>query len=492
MRSILPLSFALLLLIAPALHAAEVPDLRTRKDGSDWSAFLGPTGDSKSTEKGILTKWPDEGPRILWQMKIAEGYAMPSISRGRLFLFDRTKIEAPKVIANDRGFDDVNRLRCLKSETGDELWSFTYPTDFEDLLGYSGGPRCCPVIDDDRVYILGAEGVLHCLDVVKGAVKWKLDTVKEFGVVKNFFGVGATPVIEGDLLITQVGGSPPNQGRDVYDAGGKIEPNGTGIVALNKHTGKVEYKITRELASYATPTLATIGDRRWCFTLCRGGLVAFEPKTGKVDFQLPWRSGMLNSVNASSPVVVDDHVLISECYEIGGALLKLKPGAESGHEIVWSDKDKRDRLRSMKAHWNTPIHIDGYLYGCSGRNEPDSDLRCVELKTGKVMWTTMSVPYRVPDSKPDAQPLNLRLARTSLLYADGHFIAMSEWGIIVLLKVDPEKFDPVAVTLLQKENFEEPEPLLKDPCWAAPILSHGMLYLRGRHELVCLELIPKK
>ncbi len=471
---------ALSLVVFAGARAEDVPDLRTRKTGSDWPAFLGPTGDSKSTEKGIQTKWPITGPRMVWQRKLAEGYAMPSISMGRLFMFDRVK--------------DQNRLVCMKSETGEELWSFQYETDFSDLLGYSGGPRCCPVIDGDRVYIAGAEGMIHCLSATDGKVKWKIDLVKDFGVVKNFFGVGATPVIEGDLLIMQVGGSPPGQGKDIYAAGGKIESNGSGIVAFDKHTGKVVYKLSNELASYATPTLATIGDRRWCFALCRGGLVAFEPKTGKIDFRFPWRADSLNSVNASNPVVVDDQVLISECYDIGGALLKVKPALADkpgGHEIVWSDKEKRGRLRSMAAHWNTPIHIDGYLYGCSGRNEPDADLRCVELKTGKVMWTTTTVPYAIPGAKAEDQ-LRLRLARTSLLHVDGHFIVLSEYGIAILMKVNPEKFEPVAVTLLQQENFNDPEPLLKQPCWAAPILSHGLLYLRGENLLVCLELIPPK
>src|SRR5262249_17508634 len=146
---------------------------------------------------------------------------------------------------------------------------FTYATDYEDQYGYESGPRCCPVIDGDRVYTYGAEGMLHCLRAVDGQVVWKFDTVKTFGVVQNFFGVGSTPVIEADLLICMVGGSPANSGfRPSIDQ----EGNGTGIVAFNKLTGKVKYKITDELASHSTPTLATIGGRRWGFAFCRGGL----------------------------------------------------------------------------------------------------------------------------------------------------------------------------------------------------------------------------
>ena len=92
----------------------------------------------------------------------------------------------------------------------------------------------------------------------------------------------------------------------------ELKGNGTGVVAFDKNTGKVSYKISDELASYASPVLATIDGRRWCFVFARGGLLGFEPATGKVDFHFPWRAEDLESVNASNPVVVGDQVLISE------------------------------------------------------------------------------------------------------------------------------------------------------------------------------------
>src|SRR5205085_11616247 len=144
------------------------------------------------------------------------------------------------------------------------------------------------------------------------------------------------------------------------------------------------------------PVLATIAGRRWCFVLARGGLVGFEPKSGKVDFHFPWRAEDLESVNASNPVVVGDRVFISECYGPGSALLKVKPG---GYEVVWSDA-REGRDKRMQCHWNTPIYQDGYLYGCSGRHTDGAELRCLELAGGKVMW-----------SEPD-------LTRTPLMLVD--------------------------------------------------------------------------
>ena len=220
----------------------------------------------------MRTPWPEKGPRLVWDKKLGTGYGAPTISRGRLFVFDRQENQA--------------RLSCLKSETGVPLWKFEYPTDYKDQYGYNNGPRCCPVVDEDRVYIFGAEGMLHCVRVADGKLVWKLDTQKEYGVVQNFFGVASTPVIEGDLLIVQIGGSP--KGSDPRDFV-NLKGNGSGVVAFDKYTGKVRYAITNELASYSCPVLATIKGRRWCFVLARGGLIGFEPKSGKVDFHFPWR-----------------------------------------------------------------------------------------------------------------------------------------------------------------------------------------------------------
>ncbi len=424
--------------VAPAAPAADT--------GSDWPAFLGPAGNSTSPEKGILSPWPAQGLRVVWQKPVGSGYGAPVVSKGRLFVFDR--------------HDTQNRLSCLNSCTGQLLWKFEYSTHYRDYYGYNNGPRCCPVVDGDRVYIYGPEGVLHCVRAEDGKALWKVDTRAEFNVVQNFFGVGSTPVVEGDLLIAQVGGSAKESDPSDFAS---LKGNGSGVVAFDKLTGKVRYRITDELAGYSSPVLATIGGRRWCFVLARGGLIGFEPATGKVDFHFPWRAPDLESVNASNPVVVGDQVFISETYGPGSALLKVRPG---GYEVIWSDAQKRPRAKSMQCHWNTPIYHDGYLYGCSGRHTENAELRCIEWATGKVMWSKRG------------------LTRTSLLKVDGHLICLAEDGELRLLKLNPHRYEEV--------SRGHTDTLLQYPSWAAPILSHGLLYVRDEQRLVCLELIPRR
>lgn len=430
---------------AAAQEKVGVADLRTRKTGDDWPCFLGPTHDGKSRETGLVTTWPAGGPRVVWQRKLGVSYGIGVTSRGRYFQFDRLR--------------DVARLTVLNSETGAELWHFDYPMAYEDMYGYDNGPRCSPVVDDDRVYVFGVEGLLHCLRVADGAVVWKVDTGKTFGVRTNFFGVGSTPVVEGDLLLVHVGGSPPDS-PGVQS--GDVVPNGTAIVAFDKRSGAVKYKLGDELASYASPVVATIAGRRWGFVFARGGLIAFDPGTGKQDFHYPWRSRVLESVNASNPVVVGDRVLISECYGVGASLLKVTPGK---YEVLWQDGRRRDR--ALETHWNTPIHVDGYVYASSGRHTPNAELRCIELATGKVQW---SVP---------------RLTRASLLYVDGHFVCLGEDGVLRLFKANPKQYEEVAKVDLRDGG----EKLLDYPAWAAPIVSHGLLYVRGKDRVVCLDVI---
>ena len=423
--------------------------LQQRKFGTDWSTFLGPTADGKSTETGIIKNWRGGNLKVIWRKTLGEGYGMGTVSAGRYFHFDR--------------HEGMARVRSFNAESGEELWVSEYKSDYSDLYGYDKGPRTSPVVDGNRVYVFGVEGMMHCLAADTGEEIWKRDTSEQFGVIQNFFGVASTPVIYGDLLIAMVGGSPPESKLVPAGALDRVKPNGTAIVAYDKLTGEVKYQFGDDLASYSTIKLATINGRDVGFAWMRAALICFEPQTGKVVAEFQWRSRKLESVNASTPIVEGDHVLISECYEIGSAYLKL---AEDQFDVIWDDKGRRDQR--MASHWNTPIVIDGMLYGCSGRQPANATLRCVELATGKVRWSKEG------------------LERCSLTSIDGHFVVLDEAGRLLLIEANSTQY-------LQVTEYDgEPEEIkFKRPCWAAPIVSHGLMYVRGKDELVCFELIKQ-
>lgn len=162
-------------------------------------------------------------------------------------------------------------------------------------------------------------------------------------------------------------------------------------------------------------------------------------------------------------------MFISETYGPGAALLKVKPG---GYDVVWKDNE-RTREKIMQTHWNTCVVQDGFLYGSSGRHSGNADLKCVDWKTGEVQW-----------SEP-------RLTRASLLLVDDHLVCLSEDGWLRLLKVNPERYEVLSEVQLRADGLTG-RPLLRYPAWAAPILSHGLLYVRGDDRLVCLKLIPRE
>lgn len=415
---------------------------------ADWNDFLGPQRNGKSQEQINLSPWEKSGPPILWIKEIGTSYGAPTIAQEKVYIFAR--------------YGDMARLTCIDSDTGDDLWQYEYSTDYEDMYGYNNGPRCCPVIGE-RVYIFGVEGELHCVNTNDGKRIWKVATSSKFNVIQNFFGVASTPAVEGELLIVHVGGSPKDTPKDIWESNGKPKPNGNGIVAFNKRTGEVVYQIADDLASYASPVFATINGRRWGFSFLRGGLVGFAPQTGKIDFHYPWRSSKIESVNASCPVVIDDLVFISESYGIGSSVIQVRPG---GYDVVWKD-EPNSRNKSMELHWNTAIHHEGYLYGSSGRHSGGADLRCIELKTGKVMWK-----QRVNE-------------RASLLWVNDYFIYLGEYGRLMLLKCTPKKPELISVAVPTDENGNQ---LITYPAWAAPVLSNGRLYVRGKNRLICFQL----
>lgn len=423
-------------------------------NADDWPAFLGPNGDSKSSEtQWRLDNWFDDGPPVRWVRPLGESYSIGSVSGGRYYQFDYQRRNKKAV------------LLCLNAKSGEPVWEYSYNSNYIDLYNYSSGPRTSPVIDGDRVYIFGVEGMLKCLDCEDGALIWEVDTTRKFGVIQNFFGVGSTPVVYDDLLLVMVGGSP-QQDQSAATGLDQVTGNGSGIVALDKRTGELRYKFSDGLASYATLRIVRRPGRDWCFAFMRHGLLAFDPRNGTVDFDFPWRAKILESVNASCPVIWKDRVFISETYGPGSALLRF---STRNHELLWQD-DPRRRQKAMQTHWNTPIYHEGYLYGSSGRHTNNAELRCIDAETGEVTW-----------SEPG-------LGRASLLYLDHHLICLSELGDVRLLRTNPEKYDLVTEF---RPTDADGNPLLKYPAWAAPIVSDGLLFMRGRDRLACFQLQRK-
>ncbi len=433
-------------------------------NAEDWSSFLGPRGDGTSAETGLSPADWNPHPRILWSKTLGVSYGAPTIQGNRLYQFDR--------------YDESERITCMDVTDGSEQWRWEYPVAYDDSYGYNNGPRCSPIVDEDRIYLFGVAGQLSCVSSQTQSAVWTKNLNAEYGVVPNFFGVASNPYVYGDLLLVMVGGSPIESRSLPQSQLERVKPDGNAIVAFNKFTGEVVYEVGDDLASYSSPTVRTLAyrgqSREVGMAFVRNGLLLWEPDTGKQLGWFDWRADMLESVNAALPVTDGSRVLVSEAYDVGSVLLDF---GGSTPTAIWKDAKARIRDTSFRAHWSTPVLIDGYLYGCSGRNQPDCDFRCIDFNTGEVMWTFW------------------RHERPSVLLVDGYLIALGELGTLKLLKPTPEK-----VVELKSVDLNELDVRLPGqtgpvrfgapPCWAAPVVAGGKMWIRSNDRLTCFELIP--
>ncbi|REJ77160.1 MAG: hypothetical protein DWQ30_15870 [Acidobacteria bacterium] len=424
----------------------------------DWPTFLGPRQDARSAETGLLLDWPEQGPPILWTLRVGEGYSMPSIAGGVLLHFDRVGDEA--------------RLSAHDALTGELRWRQSYPSTYVDAFEFSGGPRASPVIDGELVFAFGVDGVLRCHRLSDGAVVWERRTGEEYGVVTNFFGVGSTPLVVGELLIVPVGGSPPAppRGWDIHQ--GEVPANGSGIVAFDKRTGEERWKGIDDLASYSSPVLrrSPAGEPEVAW-FGRERLWLFAPGDGRVRASFPWRAEKIYSVNAATPVLSGNEIFLSESYQKGGVLLRdaVGDGGAQRLEVVWADPPRRGQ--AMANHWNTAVLDDGTLYGSSGEKSGSAELRAVDWATGEVLWSRRG------------------LRRSTATWVEGHLVVLGEYGELVLIEATRQAYREKARLELRSAAGER---LLRHPAWSPPAISQGVLYVAGDRQLVALDLRPPR
>jgi outer membrane protein assembly factor BamB len=395
-----------------------------RTHAGDWPQFLGPARNGACTGSDLANSWPKEGPSVVWRKKIGQGFSGPVVSSDKLILFHR--------------LDDREVIECLNANDGKSLWTFDYPAAYHDDFGFDEGPRATPTIADGRVFALGAEGTLHCLEFQTGKKLWRVNTGKEFGAPKGFFGSACSPLVEGNAVLLNIGGA-----------------NGAGIVALDGNTGGLVWKATDDEASYSSPVAATLNGRRYIFFFTRRGLIALNPATGSVFFEFPWQPRIHASVSAATPLIIGDLVFLSASYDTGAILLRV---TNDRAEKVWSAGDV------LSNHYATSVYHDGLLYGFDGRQEVGPNLRCVELKTGKVRWSED------------------RFGAGTITLVGDRLLVLKESGELIVAHASPGGFKPTAHAQILPNGVR-----------AYPALAGGRLYARSKDLLVCVDLRePKK
>jgi hypothetical protein len=424
----------------------------------DWPYFLGLRHNGISNETKLNLAWGAEGPKLLWSLPRGTGYASPAIALGKLIYQHRLA--------------DNNIIECLDPATGARIWQRSLPVAYQDRYGYNDGPRSSPVIDGDQVLVYNQIGVLRALALADGSDRWSRDVNGDYQVAQNFFGVGTTPLVMGNIIVLNVGG-----------------PGGPEVVGLERTTGKTLWTAGNHWgASYATPVPGIVQGKERVFVFAggesrpaTGGLLSIDPLTGTVDFNFAWRSKSYESVNASCPVVVGNQVLVTSSYQTGAALLSI--GADMQATTAWTSKD-------FGVHFATPIHRDGYLYSFAGRNHPDVEMTCIELASGKVMWSEQPQWKDIMEQKTGpAREVTMSPFRGQFVLADGRFVCLGEEGHLLCYDLAPTGFKELHRAWVIKASES----------WTPPVISHGLLYLcqnqRGQDgspaRLLCYDLRGK-
>lgn len=385
---------------------------------TDWPQFLGPSRNGVYAGAPLNEKWPSAGPRVIWRKQIGQGLSGPVVTGKRLILFHR--------------IDDREIVESFDALTGAPQWRHAYPTNYRDDFGFDEGPRAVPVVVDGIVYTYGAEGKLHAIDVATGKPLWNVDAMRRFDVDKGFFGAAGSPLVEGGKVIANIGGRKG------------------GIVAFDAKTGNVIWTATTDAASYSSGIAATILGRRYSLFLTRAGLVGLDPSNGHVRFQRPWRARQAASVNAATPVVVGNTIFVSAEYGPGAGALQF-----DGTKLVdvWTSDDV------LSNHYATSVFHEGTLYGFHGRQEFGPVFRAVDLRSGKVLWSTG------------------RFGAGSVTLAGNRLVIMRESGELMLAAASPKSFQQIAKAQILPATVR-----------AYPAIADGVLYVRNDDTLIAVDL----
>jgi outer membrane protein assembly factor BamB len=383
----------------------------------DWPQWRGPNRDGISNESGLLKTWPKEGPKILWRVPSGEGYAGIVIAKGRGY----TMI----------GQSGNEFLICFDPANGKEIWRLKTDGLFYNDQG--NGPRSTPIVDGDLVFGLSGNGKLHAANAKDGKAFWSHDLSGEYGGKIPTWGISTTPLVEGEMLIVDVGGK-----------------SGHSVMAFDKRSGKVIWKSESDAPGYSAPIAITVNGVRQVLVFTGTALVSLAPTSGKLFWRYDWETRF--DVNAATPVfIAPDKIFISSGYGKGSALLQTQANNGSATmKEIW-------KSREMKNHFSSSILRGNYLYGFD-----DFLLTCLEVNTGQPKWQQRG------------------FNKGSLLYADGHLIVLGEYGNLALVEATPEGYK-------EKASAQ----ILKGKSWTMPTLAGGKLYLRNQSEMLCLEVAGK-
>jgi len=418
----------LLMTIVSILPVGQAQDGKQTPGGSDWPQFLGPNRNGISPETGLIDRWVEGGPKVVW--RAPGGIGMSGIA-----------------IAGERAVTLVQRqskqwVIALNRETGDSLWQTAVGTEYRNPMG--DGPRATPAIDGDRVFVYTGEGILACLQLDSGKITWSKNLVSEGNGKVAEYGMACSPLIHGTHVVIATGA-----------------PTAT-IVAVEKATGKIAWKVGDDPAGYSSPAILQLAGREQLVAMTGNSAMGLEPSSGALLWRYPYPTNF--ECNIATPISHKGQLFLSAGENHGSAMLQLSPvngtakdARQFQLEPIWESSGPQSVLRN---EWQTSLLLDGCLYGMDnvGGAGPVTHLTCIEADTGKRLW-------QVP-----------RFGKGNLIAAEGKLFMTSMKGELIVARAVPDKYDELGrITLLR-------------PTRQAPSLSRGHLFLRDDQYIVCVDI----
>ncbi len=438
------LVFGFFTLTLSALHA------------DDWPQWLGPKRDAVWRETGIVEKFPADGLKFRWRVPIGGGFAGPAVARGRVYVADRQLAKGASNPANPFARGEIpgsERVLCLNEADGKIVWQHEYDCSY--TVSYASGPRCTPTVHDGKVYTLGAEGNLVCLDAEKGTVIWSRDFKKDFNLKTPLWGFAGHPLIDGKKLICLAGGE------------------GSVAVAFDKDTGKELWRaLSAKEPGYAPPMIYEFAGKRHLIIWHPEAVNSLDPDTGKIFWSYPHTPSVRSGMTIPSPRQSGDRLFLSSFYN--GSLM-LRVGSDKPSPVWQSQKVSEKDTDGLHSVMATPLLENGYIYSpCSY-----GQFRCLKADTGERIWETFE-----PTTGKSTRWGNAFIVKNG----DRCFL-FSETGDLIIGKLTPEKYTEISrARLLDPTNPDPGRPVV----WSHPAFANKSVYARNDKEIVCVSLAAER
>lgn len=367
--------------------------LATPLSAADWAQWRGPDRDGICRETGLLSEWPEAGPKLLWKTdNLGGGYTTPSFAHG---------------LIHGMGYvGDDEMVWALDEASGQPRWQTRLGAAFKDM-GFSEGPRCTPTVAGDQAFVLNAAGVLAALNARTGEVLWQRDLKKDFGgKMMSDWGYSESPLLDGDQVVCTPGGAKGS------------------VAAFAKDTGELLWQsaaITDD-AAYSSLRIAEFGGVRQYVQISNQSVYGVAARDGKLLWRAD-RSGKTAVI--PTPIISGNLVFVTSGYGVGCNLFEVKAagGAFSAEELYAN--------KTMVNHHGGVVLLEGRLYGFS----EGKGWVCQDLKTGDMLWNEKE-----------------KLGKGAILYAHGHLYLRYEGskGTVALIEASPKGY-------VEKGRFDQPD-----------------------------------